>query len=154
MIQDLADDEGFRVAPGLVVVAAEGDETIEDDIARFDIDKINLCPLNERAHLVKAADQEIFGAGRLRLGEQLIRFDIADRTGVGRAIERDVSYLSARHEIGAQRSFEFAQAPEMLGALIDDLARGIDILDFGDRENGYLALRPALPHRTGAENGG
>ena len=63
----------------------------------------------------------------------------------------DASHLSARRQIGAQRRFEFAQASEMVGALIDDLARGIDILDFRDREDGHLALRPALPDRTGIE---
>ena len=42
----------------------------------------------------------------------------------------------------------------MIGALIDHLARGIDILDFGDCQHRRLALRPALPNRTGAENGG
>ncbi len=42
----------------------------------------------------------------------------------------------------------------MVGALIDDLARGVDIVDFGDRQHRRLALRPALPNRTGAENGG
>src|ERR1700732_4875589 len=58
MIQDFADDEGFRVAPGLVVVAAESDKTIEHDVARFHIDDIELGPMHERAHLVKAADQQ------------------------------------------------------------------------------------------------
>src|SRR5205807_8608574 len=38
MIQDLADDEGFRVAPGLVVVAAKRDETIENDVPRLYVD--------------------------------------------------------------------------------------------------------------------
>ncbi|MEO6840551.1 MAG: hypothetical protein ABI192_07270 [Bradyrhizobium sp.] len=50
----------------------------------------------------------------------------------------------------------------MIGALIDHLTRGIDILDFGDRHDGRLALAfpftrslgLALPNRTGAENGG
>ena len=42
----------------------------------------------------------------------------------------------------------------MVGALIHDLARGVDILDFGDREDGRLRLRPALRNRTGAESGG
>src|ERR1700722_6236347 len=96
VIENLPDDEGFRVAPGLVVVAAEGDETIEDDIPRLYIDDVEFCPLHERAQLVKAADQEIGGASRLRLAEQLICIDIADRTGVWRAIERDVLYLAAR----------------------------------------------------------
>ena len=123
----------FGVAPGLVVVAAEGDEAIEDDVSRFHVDNVEFRPLHQRAHLVKAADQEIAGAGRLRLAEQLIRVDVANRTGVRRAIECDVSHLSARRQIGAQRRFEFAQASEMIGALIDDLARGVDILDFGDR---------------------
>jgi hypothetical protein len=96
MIQDFPDDEGFRVQPGLVVVAAEGDETIEHDIPRLRLDKVDFCPLHERAHLVKAADQQIFGAGRLRLAEQLIRGDVANRTGIWWTIEDDVSYLSAR----------------------------------------------------------
>ena len=30
----------------------------------------------------------------------------------------------------------------MFGALIDDLARGVDVLDFRDGENGRAALRP------------
>jgi hypothetical protein len=37
----------------------------------------------------------------------------------------------------------------MVGTLIDHLARGIDILDFGDRKGGRFALRQALPNRTG-----
>src|ERR1700722_5904180 len=96
MIQDFAHDERFRVAPGLVVVAAEGEETIEHDIAGLDLNKVEFCPLHQRADLVKAADQEIAGAGRLRLVEQLIRFDVANRTGVWRAIKSDVPPLSVR----------------------------------------------------------
>ena len=152
MIQDFPNDEGFRVAPGLVVVAAEGDEAIENDVARFHLDKVEFCPLHECTHLVKAADQEIAGAGRLRLAEQLIYVDVADRTGVWRAIKVEVPYLSARRQIGAQRRFEFAQASEMVGALIGHLAGSIDILDFGDRDDGRLALRPALPNRIGNEH--
>ena len=49
----------FRVAPGLVVVAAEGDETIEHDFPRLHVDDVEFRPLHQRAHLVKAADQEI-----------------------------------------------------------------------------------------------
>src|SRR5579863_907442 len=51
MIQDLPDDEGFRMAPGLVIVAAEGDETIEDDIAGLHLNNVEFCPLHERAEL-------------------------------------------------------------------------------------------------------
>ena len=54
MIQDLPDDEGFGVAPCLVIVAAEGDEPIENDIAGFHINNIEFCPLHERAKLVNA----------------------------------------------------------------------------------------------------
>ena len=154
MVQDLADNEGFRVAPGLVVVAAKSDETIENDIPGFHIDNVEFCPLHKRAELVKAADQEIAGAGRLRLVEQLTWIDVANRTGVWWTVKGDVSNLSARYQIGEQRGFEFAQASEMVGALIDDLARGVAILDFGDRQHGRLALRPALPNRIGAENNG
>jgi hypothetical protein len=96
MIQNFPDDEGFRVAPGRIVVTAESDETIENDLAGFHIDNVEFCPLHERAELVKAADQEIGGAGRLRLVEQPIRVDVANRTGVRRAIKGDVSHLSAR----------------------------------------------------------
>jgi hypothetical protein len=42
----------------------------------------------------------------------------------------------------------------MVGALIDDLARGVGILDFGDRQHRRLALRMALPNRVGIESGG
>ena len=42
----------------------------------------------------------------------------------------------------------------MVGALIDHLARGVDIMDFGDREEWHFTLRPALPNGTDAENGG
>ena len=77
VIQDFLDDEGFRVAPGPIVVAAKGDRTIENDVARFHVDTVEFCPLHERAQLMKAADQEIGGAGRLRLSEQLIRIDFA-----------------------------------------------------------------------------
>jgi hypothetical protein len=103
---------------------------------------------------VKAADQEIFGAGRLRLVEQLIGDDIANRTGVWRTIESDVPYLSARRQIGAQCGFEFAQASEMIGALIEHFAGRVDILDFGDRDDGRLALRLTLPNGAGVDNGG
>ena len=72
VVEDFPDNEGFRVAPGLVVVAAESDETIEDDIAGLHIDNVEFCPLHERAELMKAADQEISGAGGLRLVEQLV----------------------------------------------------------------------------------
>src|SRR5450755_3132998 len=54
MIQDLPDDEGFGVVPGRVVVTAEGDETIENDLPRFDIDNVDFRPLHQRAELVKA----------------------------------------------------------------------------------------------------
>ncbi len=42
----------------------------------------------------------------------------------------------------------------MVGALIDNLARRVAILDFRDRKDGRLALRLNLPNRTGAANGG
>jgi hypothetical protein len=111
----------------------------------------NLAHCTSVLRLVKAADQEIGGAGRLRLSEQLIELDVANRTGARRTIEGGVSDLSARRQIGAQRGLEFAQTPEMIGALIDDLARSIDVLDFRDGKHRRLALRPALPSRTGAE---
>jgi hypothetical protein len=153
VIQDFPDDEGFGVAPGLVVVAAEGHQFIEDNIAGFHVDDVELCPLYERAHLVEARDQQIAGACRLRLVKQLSGFDVADRTGAWRTIEDGASNFSARHQIGAQRSFEFAQAPDMVGALVDDFARGVDILDFRDCEDGRLGLRPTLRDRTGATDG-
>src|ERR1700735_3839483 len=87
MIQDFPDDEGTRMAPCLVIVAAEGDETIEHDIAGVHIDNVEFCPLHQRAELMKAADQEIAGTRRLRLAEQLIELDVANRTGAWRAIE-------------------------------------------------------------------
>jgi hypothetical protein len=90
MIQDLPDDEGFGVAPGLIIVASEGNETIENDVSRFHIDNVEFCPLHERAELVKTADQQIGSVGRLRLAEQLIGIDVANRTGVWRTIEGDV----------------------------------------------------------------
>ena len=154
VIQDLPDDERFRVAPGLVVVAAEGNETIENDIPRLYIDNVEFCPLHQRAELVEAADQQIAGAGRLSLVEQLTGFDIANRTGVRRTIQGDVLHFSARRQIGAQRGFEFAQAPEVVDALIDDLAGGVDILDFGDRNDGRFALRESWPARTDATRHG
>ena len=40
----------------------------------------------------------------------------------------------------------------MVGALVDHLARGVDIVYFGDRENGRRSLRPSLPDSTGAKN--
>ena len=135
MIEDFPDDERFRVAPGLVVVAAERDETIEDDIAGPHIDNVEFRPLHQRAEFMKAADQEISGAGGLRLVEQLAWIDVANRTGIWRTIKGGVFDFSACRQIGAQRGLEFAQAPEMIGALIDDLARSIDILDFGDRQH-------------------
>src|SRR5580704_4131343 len=95
MIQDFADDEGFRVAPRHVVVAAEGDEPIENDIPRFHIDNVEFGPLHECAELMKAADQEIAGAGGLRLAKQLIRVDVAGRAGIWRTLEGDISYLPA-----------------------------------------------------------
>ena len=101
MIEDFPDDEGFRVGPGLVVVAPEGDKTVENDVAGFHIDDVNFRPLHQRADLVKAADQEIAGAGRLRLVKQLICIDVANRTGVWRTLEGGVSHLSARRQIGA-----------------------------------------------------
>ena len=52
-IHDFADDEGFRAPPGLVVVAAEGDETIEHHGSRLDVDDVEFRPLHQRAHLVK-----------------------------------------------------------------------------------------------------
>ena len=116
MVQDFPDNEGFRMAPGLVVVAAEGNEAIEDDIAGLHINNVEFGPLHQRAELMKAADQVIGGAGRLRLVEQLIRIDVANRTGVRRTIKGGISHLSARRQIGAQRSLEFAQPPEMIGA--------------------------------------
>src|SRR6185437_8092427 len=106
MIQDLLDDEGFRVAPGLVVVAAEGDETVENHVAGFDVDDVEFRPLHQRADLVKACDQEIAGAGRFGLVEQSFYLDVANRTGVRRTVEGSVSHLAARRQIGTQRGFE------------------------------------------------
>src|SRR6185437_3696655 len=87
MIEDFPDHESFRVAPSLVVVTAERNETIENDVARLDVDNVELGPLHERADLVKAADQKIAGASRLSLVEQLICIDVADRTGIWRTIK-------------------------------------------------------------------
>jgi hypothetical protein len=42
----------------------------------------------------------------------------------------------------------------MVGTLIDYLARSVDILDFGDREDGRLALRLTLPNSAGVQDGG
>jgi hypothetical protein len=88
------------------------------------------------------------------LAGQLRGIDVADRTGVWRTVKDDAAHPSARHEIGTQRSFEFAQAPHMVGALIYNLARRVDVLDFGDREHKRVALRMALPEGPGADNDG
>jgi hypothetical protein len=42
----------------------------------------------------------------------------------------------------------------MIGALIDDLARGVDVLDFGDRDDRRLALRQNMPAWTAATSRG
>ena len=154
MIQDFPDDEGFRMAPGLVVVASKGHQAIERDIAGLHIDNVEFRPLHQRADLVEAADQEIAGARRLRLFEQSIDLDVADRTGAWRTIEGGIPDLAARRQIATQRGLEFAQTPEMIGALIDHLTRGVDVLNFGDGQHRRLALRPAWPNRADAEGDG
>ena len=125
---------------------------IEHDLPRFHVDDVEFRLLHQRAHLVKAANQQMGGAGLLRLAEQLTVIDVAHRTGVGRTLERCVRHPSARRQIAAQRGFELTQAPAMVGALIDHLTRGVDIVDFGDREHGSRSLRVAWPDWTGAEN--
>src|SRR6202021_1500589 len=115
MGQNFPGDEGFRVTPGDVIVAAEGDETVEYDIVRFHIDNVEFGPLHESAELMKTADQEIAGAGGLRLAKQLIRVDVAGRAGIWRTLEGDISYLSAGRQIGTHRSFELAQPPKVVG---------------------------------------
>jgi hypothetical protein len=39
----------------------------------------------------------------------------------------------------------------VVGALIGNFARRVDILDLGNRQDGRLALRLALPNDTGGE---
>src|SRR3954466_11965812 len=94
------------------------------------------------------------GAGLLRLAQQLTVMDVAHRAGVWRTFKRCVRYLSARYQIAAQRGFEFTQPPAMVGALIDRLTRGVDIVDFGDGEHERRGLRPTLPDREGADKRG
>jgi len=40
----------------------------------------------------------------------------------------------------------------MVGALIDHLTRGVDIVDLGDSEHGRRPLRLAVPDATGTED--
>src|SRR3954471_16513860 len=94
------------------------------------------------------------GAGLLRLAQQLTVMDVAHRASVWRTFKRCIRYLAACCQITAQRGFEFTQPPAMVGALIDRLTRGVDIMDFGDGEYGRRRLRPALPDRAAAENSG
>src|SRR5215203_5924852 len=94
------------------------------------------------------------GAGLPRLAQQLAVMDVAYRAGVWRTFKCCIRYLSARRQIAAQRGFEFTQPPAMVGALIDYLTRGVDIVDFSDGEHERRRLRPTLPDRTGADNSG
>jgi len=103
---------------------------------------------------VKAANQQMGGAGLQRLVQQLTVMDVAHRAGVWRTFKRCIRHLSARCQIAAQRGFEFTQPPAMVGALIDHLTGGVDIVDFGDGEHERRRLRPTLPDRTGADNSG
>src|SRR3954471_9244901 len=93
------------------------------------------------------------GARLLRLAQQLAVSEVAYRAGVWRTFKRCIRDLSASNQIAAQRGFEFTQPPAMVGALIDHLTRGVDIVDFGDREHERAALRITLPNRTGADGG-
>jgi hypothetical protein len=101
---------------------------------------------------VKAADQQMGGAGLLGLAQQLTVLDVAHRAGVWRTFQRCIRYFSARCQIAAQRGFEFTQPPAVVGALVDRLTRGVDIVDFGNRKHERAALRIALPNRTGADD--
>src|SRR3954449_548537 len=93
------------------------------------------------------------GAGLLRFAKQLTVIDVAHRAGVWRTFERSIRYLSARCQIAAQCGFEFTQPPAVVDALVDHLTRGVDIVDFGDGEHEWAALRITLPNSTGADDG-
>src|SRR6266849_3113754 len=56
--RDLADDKNFGAAPGLVGVAAKGEQPVEQDALGLWVDRLDLRPLHQRAHLVNAADQQ------------------------------------------------------------------------------------------------
>src|SRR6478736_4605104 len=94
------------------------------------------------------------GAGLLCLAQQLAVSKVAHRAGVWRTFKRCIRYFSARYQIAAQRGFEFTKPPAMVGALVDHLTRGVDIVDFGDGEHERRRLRPNLPGGTGADNSG
>src|SRR6266702_947939 len=55
---DFARYEGFGALPCLIAVAAKGEELVEDDAIGIDVDGRNLRPLDQRAHLVDAADDQ------------------------------------------------------------------------------------------------
>src|SRR6266851_4806088 len=56
--RDLADDKNFGAAPGVIGVAAKGEQPVEQDALRLWVDRLDLRPLHQRAHLVDAADQQ------------------------------------------------------------------------------------------------
>src|SRR3954447_19212377 len=82
VIEDLPGKEGFRPAPGRIVVAAEADIAIEHDFPRLHVDDVEFRLLYQRAHLVKAADQQMGGTGLLRFAQQLTVMDVAHRASV------------------------------------------------------------------------
>ena len=78
MIEDFPGKEGFRALPGRVVVASEADIAAEHDLPRLHVDDVEFCLLDQRTHLVKAADQQMGGASLPRLAQQLTVADLAD----------------------------------------------------------------------------
>jgi hypothetical protein len=62
-VTELLRHEALRPLPSLVIVAAEREELFEHDALGSCIDGSRLRPLHERAHLMKAADDQDLRAG-------------------------------------------------------------------------------------------
>ncbi len=135
---DLVRDEGFGPAPGVIGVAAKGEELDEHHPPGAGVDGLDLRVLHQRAHLVDAANQQDVRAGFAGCSHKIADRHAGKRARTGGASRRDDPEAAALREIALEGAHEGFQPRFMLPALIALLARGVDIVEVDHRDPGDL----------------
>src|SRR5216683_93394 len=120
--RDLVDDKNFGAAPGVIGVAAKGEQPVEQDALGLWVDRLDLRPLHQRAHLVDAADQQDVRASFAGRSHEAADRRARQRAGSGSAYGRYQPEAVALREIVLEGAHEDGEPRFMLPALIARLA--------------------------------
>ena len=126
--------------PGFVIVAAEGDVPVEDQLVGLEVDDLGLAELDERAHLLDAAIEQQPRAGLRAAFDQLGRIGRArPSTAVWRALQHHDPIGAALVQLVAhQLRQDRASRAACAALLVHTLAGRVGIVEVGNRQRDRL----------------